>query len=84
MFGGLSFMVSGNMSCGVIGETWSCGSARTATKPRWRGRTPGWMDFTGRPMAGWIYVAPEGVESESALVEWAERGLEFARSLPPK
>jgi hypothetical protein len=37
-----------------------------------------------RPMTGWIRVAPEGVESEAQLAGWVERGVEFARTLPPK
>jgi TfoX/Sxy family transcriptional regulator of competence genes len=84
MFGGLCFMVGGNMSCGVIGNELVVRvgkDAHDAALARPRARV---MDFTGRPMAGWIYVVAEGVESEPVLVEWVERGIEFAKSLPPK
>jgi hypothetical protein len=40
--------------------------------------------MTGRPMKGWILVAPEATEEESELAQWITRGLDFAGSLPPK
>jgi hypothetical protein len=40
--------------------------------------------MTGRPMAGWIMVEPQGCASESSLKAWIEQGLAFARSLPAK
>ena len=40
--------------------------------------------MTGRPMKGWILVAPEGVAGERDLAAWVARGVEFARSLPAK
>jgi TfoX/Sxy family transcriptional regulator of competence genes len=84
MFGGLCFLVQGNMSCGVIGDdlvvrVGKDSHAAALERPHTRV-----MDFTGKPMAGWIYVAAEGLESEQALVEWVERGIEFAKSLPAK
>ena len=42
------------------------------------------MDFTGRPMRGFVIVASEGIESEEGLDEWVARGVNFAISLPPK
>ena len=42
------------------------------------------MDFTGRPMKGWVYVASAGLESRSALDEWVSRDVQFALSLPAK
>ena len=42
------------------------------------------MDFTGRPMKGFVYVAAEGFESDADLRDWVERGTRFALSLPPK
>jgi hypothetical protein len=42
------------------------------------------MDFTGRPLAGMVYVAPEGVRSAAALAKWVGRGVTFVSSLPPK
>jgi hypothetical protein len=42
------------------------------------------MDFTGRPLRGFVYVERAGYENPSALRAWIERGLEFVRALPPK
>jgi hypothetical protein len=41
------------------------------------------MDFTGRPLAGMVYVAPEGIRSAAALAKWVGRGVSFVSSLPP-
>ncbi len=40
--------------------------------------------FTGKPLTGYVYVAPPGVRSAASLRAWVERGLDFARNLPPK
>jgi hypothetical protein len=42
------------------------------------------MDFTGRPMRGFIYVEPAGTADEEALAAWVREGLGYAASLPPK
>jgi hypothetical protein len=42
------------------------------------------MDFTGRPMKGWVIVEPAATEDDAALAGWVERGVAFAGSLPPK
>ena len=42
------------------------------------------MDFTGPAMRGFVYVAPEGVRTGAQLERWVERGVSFARSLPPR
>ena len=42
------------------------------------------MDFTGRPMRGFVYVDPEGFESDESLGEWVQRSLKFVFTLPPK
>jgi hypothetical protein len=84
MFGGVGYMVQGNMACGVnrdqlivrIGpEHYQEALARPHTKP---------FDITGRPMRGWVMVGPEGYESDDHLKEWIQHGVDFARTLPPK
>ena len=84
MFGGIGFLLDGNMACGVIGEdlivrvgkeNYESSLAEDHTSP---------FDFTGRPMTGWVRVMPEGVQSRQALKDWVIKGLEIARSLPPK
>jgi hypothetical protein len=82
MFGGLSFLLNGNMACGVIKDELIVRvgpHSHAVTQPHARP-----FDFTGRPMNGWVVVAPAGFESDPALHEWVEQGVTFARSLPPK
>lgn len=84
MFGGLAFTVSGHMCCGVLGETLMArvGPDQHATalkEPHARE-----MDFTGRAMKGFVYVDPEGIESDCDLRVWLERCAGFVASLPPK
>jgi hypothetical protein len=42
------------------------------------------MDFTGRPLTGFVYVAPEGTATSTGLSRWIDRAVEFAAALPPK
>lgn len=84
MFGGVAFMVGGNMACGVTSDelmvrvgpdNYEDALSRPHARP---------MDFTGRPMRGMVYVAHPGFESDQDLAAWVESGASFARSLPPK
>ena len=84
MFGGLSFMLQGNFACGLTKDDLvvRVGPARYAealAHPQARE-----MDFTGRPMKGWVYVNPEGYEADGNLAAWIQQGIDFALSLPPK
>ena len=84
MFGGLAFMLRGNMACGVIGTDVivrvSKETYQTAlTRPHVRE-----MDFTGRAMRGWVVVSPGATDRDEALREWVEVGASCALSLPPK
>ena len=84
MFGGLAFMLRGNMACGVIGTDVIVRVPKEAyqaalTRPHVRE-----MDFTGRAMRGWVVVSPEATDSGEALREWVEIGASCALSLPPK
>ncbi len=84
MFGGLAFMLHGNMCCGVIGEELMVrlgneGADEARQEPHVRE-----MDFTGRPIRSMVYVGPEGVASDEDLASWVQRGLVFASSLPAK
>jgi TfoX/Sxy family transcriptional regulator of competence genes len=85
MFGGLAFLLCGNMAVGLSGSgelmvrVGPDATERALAKPHTR-----LFDMTGRPMRGWILVAPEGVATARQLSAWVRRGLEFARTLPPK
>ena len=84
MFGGLAFMVNGNMCCGIVGDEMMLrlgedGAARVLKEPHVRP-----MDFTGRPMKGYVYVAPAGLRGEAELRRWIGLAREFVETLPPK
>lgn len=84
MFGGLSFLLNGNMAVGVIGDE-LCVRVDPAQFEDLLSR-PGAriFDFTGRPMQGWLMVVPDALADNAALKEWIGYGLAFAASLPPK
>ena len=84
MFGGIAFMVYGNMACGVLGEdlmvrvgpeAYDAALGRTGARP---------MNFTGRPMRGMVYVNSAGYRRQSSLEAWVGQGLSYAKSLPHK
>jgi TfoX/Sxy family transcriptional regulator of competence genes len=84
MFGGLAFMVNGNMACGILGDELMVRVGKDAhadalSKPHARE-----MDFTGRSMTGMVYVAPAGLKEKRSLSAWVKRGVSHASSLPPK
>ncbi|HEX7240444.1 MAG TPA: TfoX/Sxy family protein [Longimicrobiaceae bacterium] len=84
MVGGLAFLVGGHMACGVVGERLMvrippADRERVLAEPHVRP-----MEFTGRPMRGFVLVDPAGIEGEPELSRWVRRGVRFASSLPPK
>lgn len=84
MFGGIAFMLAGNMAVGVIGEDLMvrldpADAAKTLREPHTRP-----MDFTGKPMKKMVYVDPEGIASDEDLAAWVDAGADYASSLPPK
>jgi TfoX/Sxy family transcriptional regulator of competence genes len=84
MFGGVSFLLNGNMACGVIKDELivRVGPEQYAEAVAQRHTRP--FDIAGRLMTGWIMVGPAGYQSNDALHAWVEQGLTFARSLPAK
>lgn len=84
MFGGISFLLQGNMACGVIEDDLIVRVGPEAYEEALQEAHARPFDFTGRAMKGWIMVGPEGYEEDSDLASWVERGLGFAGSLPPK
>jgi hypothetical protein len=84
MFGGLAFLLDGNMACGVRGEELIVRLAADATDAALAepGTRP--FDLTGRPMKGWILVSAVGGAEDDDLRRWVDRGVTFATTLPPK
>ena len=84
MFGGLCFMVHGNMLGGVMGDEIIVRVGAERYEDALKQPHAREMDFTGRPMRGFVVVASEGIASDERLNEWVQRGVQFATSLPPK
>ncbi|MCW2756512.1 MAG: uncharacterized protein JWO46_258 [Nocardioidaceae bacterium] len=84
MFGGLAFLLGGHLSVTVSrsgGLMVRCDPEESATLLLEDGVER--MVMRGRPMDGWLLVAPEAVTDEQSLVRWVEVGTAYARSLPP-
>ena len=84
MFGGLCFLINGNMCCGVQKEDLMVRISK-ADYPAWvreKGARP--MLFTGKEMPGFIYVGPAGHGGKKGLSLWASRCLAFVKTLPAK
>ena len=84
MFGGIAFLLAGNMAVGVTREDLMVRVGKDESDDALEQPHTRVFDMTGRPMRNWILVAPAGVETDSALAGWVARGVAFARSLPPK
>lgn len=85
MFGGVGFILRGNLACGVQGndlivrvgaENNDAALSRPFVRP--------FMVMPGKPMAGWILVAPGGITADQDMQYWIELGYEYASTLPEK
>lgn len=84
MFGGLAFLLRGNMCCGIMGNelmvrVGSRGYEAALSRPHARK-----MDFTGKPLKGFVSVSPAGFASDGDLKAWIAKATEFVLSLPAK
>ena len=84
MFGGVAFMVRGNMCCGVIDDRLMVRVGPAAYDKALTLANAEPMDFTGRAMRGFVYVPPAGTRTTRQLGAWVQRGLDFAQTLPAK
>lgn len=84
MFGGIAFLVNGHMCYGVTNETLMVrvgADNYESALARPHART---MDFTGKPLRGFVYVATAGFDTDHGLASWIRLGLDFVTTLPPK
>ncbi len=84
MFGGIGFMLNGNMCVGVHGDNLILrlgpeGADRALDEPHTRP-----FDLTGRPMTGWIFVEAEETATDELLQRWVDRAVGYVSALPPK
>ncbi len=84
MFGGLGFLLNGNMCCGVHGQELIVRLAPEQTEQALSRPHTRIFDLSGRPMKGWVLVQLEGLASETALAEWIQTGVAYASALPAK
>ena len=84
MFGGLCFLASGNMCCGIVGDELMLRVGPDAYQECLALPHAREMDFTGRAMRGMVYVSTSGFDDDEDLKAWLMRGFTFAESLPPK
>lgn len=84
MFGGMCFMLHGNMCCGVAKNRLMVrlGPEGTAAALKQPHTEP--MDFTGKPMKSMVYVSPEGYTDDDDLTRWVESAVAFVSTLPAK
>ncbi len=85
MFGGLAFLIAGNMSVGVSGKGGlmvRVDPAETDTLVAKPHAQP--FEMRGRPTQGWLRVDADGVRTKRQLEPWVRRGVAYARSLPSK
>lgn len=84
MFGGVGFLIGGNMACGVNKDDLivRVEPERHGTLLKKPHAKP--FDLTGKPMKGWLLVEAKGCKTEKQLGAWVKEGVEFASTLPPK
>lgn len=84
LFGGMGFLLGGNMCCGVWRDFLICRVGPAAYDECLQLPGAGEFDITGRPMKGWVMVAPEGFAADRVLKKWVDRAAKFAGTLPEK
>ncbi|NTV53396.1 MAG: TfoX/Sxy family protein [Candidatus Firestonebacteria bacterium] len=84
MFGGLCFLLAGNMCCGIVGDKLMLRVDPDETAALLKEKHVVPMDFTGRPLKGMIYVLPAGWKRFETLAARIEKSIAFIQTLPPK
>ena len=84
MFGGLCFMLNGNMVAGVVAHELMVRVGVDAYEDALSKKHAREMDFTGKPLRGMVYVAEKGFQEDEDLERWIDRGMSFAKTLPRK
>ena len=84
MFGGIAWMLSGNMCCGIVDDMLMARVGPEQYHAALKKPFAREMDFTGRAMKGFVYVVAEGIESDEELLDWVTLCENFAGALTPK
>jgi TfoX/Sxy family transcriptional regulator of competence genes len=84
MFGGVCYLLKGNMFCGVYKDSLILRLGEDRAKRALTLPSVSPFDITGKPMKGWVMVEPSGFQTDEALKEWLTKAREFVSDLPPK
>ena len=84
MFGGIAFMHSGNMCCGIVDDMLMARVGPDAYEEALKRPHAREMDFTGKSLKGFVYVEPAGFAEDDQIKEWIRLCEAFTGSLPPK
>jgi hypothetical protein len=84
MFGGVCFLLRGNMACGILNEDLIVRAGPENSEDLLKLPDTREFDITGKPMKGWVMVSPEAHKADEDLSGWVERGVAFALTLPSK
>jgi hypothetical protein len=84
MFGGVAYMLNGNMCVGVHKDWLIARAGELRSAPLLRRAHVRPMDITGKPMKGWIMVEPDGLKRKADLVRYVDAAVEFVATLPAK
>ena len=84
MFGGIAFMLRGHMFVGIAGDALMARVGPDRHAEALARRHVRAMDFTGRPMKGYVFVDPPGLADDADLQRWIDACAAFVASLPPK
>ncbi|HSO14140.1 MAG TPA: TfoX/Sxy family protein [Anaerolineales bacterium] len=84
MFGGIGFLVHGNMACGVHKENMIVRVDPEKHEKLLKRKNIRVFDITGRAMKGWLMVEPDGCKTAKQVSAWVREGVTFALTLPPK
>jgi hypothetical protein len=84
MFGGICFLLFGNMVCGIINDDLIVRVGIDVYEKALKLPQTKKFDLTGKPMKGWVMVLSPGLESDETLDQWVQKAVTYVRSLPPK
>lgn len=84
MFGGIAFLLNGNMCCGIMGRDLVLRLGNEEAVKALRETHTREMDFTGKPMRSMVFVGPAGYSTDRDLSGWVKRAIDYVKSLPPK
>jgi len=84
MFGGVGYIVQGNMACGILDDKLIVRVGKDAYEEMLTRPGAGLFNSRGRAMTGWVMVEKSALKKDQTLMDWVERGVNFALTLPAK